>query len=186
MANVLFNPVFMSACGRKWCRHGRFWVSLNPRSVFTPDLKVIWADAEWKMWKFLSGACASFDRDGGIMDWGQYWGLLGILNGDQVALSMEWTWKEGGTNCWRTTTVSYIRTGARNRVRKWLILLGFPLVWTINLSLRPILIVQILVDLFVPSCTCTLPCKYVPKKKNKTFFVAWDRASRGLKVYSAY
>lgn len=122
----------LSLCqrGHKWCRHGRFWVSLSPsRKLFRPT---------------LNGKCGRFCQVSAHhltgmevlwLNWGQYWGLLGIPNGDQVALSMKRTWKEGGTNCWRTTTIRpYIRIEARNCVRKWLFLPGFPLVWTITLS----------------------------------------------------
>lgn len=97
----------LSSCqhGHKWCRHGRFWVSLSPsRKLFRPT---------------LNGKCGSFCQVSAHhltgmevlwLNWGQYWGLLGIPNGDQVALSMKRTWKEGGTNCWRTTTIRpYIR-----------------------------------------------------------------------------
>lgn len=92
----------LSSCqrGHKWCRHGRFWVSLNPRSVFTPDL-----NPSRKLFRpTLNGKCGSFCQVSvhhltGMevfwLYWGQYWGLLGIPNGDQVALSMKWTWKKG-------------------------------------------------------------------------------------------
>lgn len=64
-------------------------------------------------------------------------------------------------------------------VRKWLFLLGFPLVWTINLSVWYLfwLFKYLLICLFLLAHAHVL----VNMCQKKPFFVAWNRASRAGK-----
>lgn len=133
------------------------------------EVFVRWVCIIWQGWRYYDCTEVSIE---------DFWGFWMEI---RFALSMKWTWKEGGTNCWRTTTIRpYIRIKARNCVRKWLFLLGFPLVWTINLSVWYLfwLFKYLLICLFLLAHAHFLVnmCQ-----KNPPFFVAWNRASRAVK-----
>lgn len=151
----------LSSCqhGHKWCRHGRFWVSLSPsRKLFRPT---------------LNGKCGSFCQvsahhlTGMEVLWTEV--SIEVFWEFQMEIRLLYPWRgherreaptaegppqlghtSGLKLCEEVIVFAWISSGVNHYPE----------------CLIPILIVQLFVDLFGPSCTCTLPCKYVPKKNN--------------------